>query len=118
MLSYRHAFHAGNHADALKHLVLTHVLQHAVKKDKPLWYIDTHAGAGKYALDQGYATKNAEFADGIARLWNDPQLTDCCSSVSRQPVICQPAARRRCMPRTASSALKACCRRRRAAPSC
>jgi 23S rRNA (adenine2030-N6)-methyltransferase len=74
MLSYRHAFHAGNHADALKHLVLTHVLQHAVKKDKPLWYIDTHAGAGKYALDQGYATKNAEFADGIARLWNDPQL--------------------------------------------
>ena len=45
MLSYRHAFHAGNHADALKHLVLTHVLQHAAKKDKPLWYIDTHAGA-------------------------------------------------------------------------
>ena len=74
MLSYRHAFHAGNHADALKHLVLTHVLQHAAQKDKPLWYIDTHAGAGKYALDQGYAMKNAEFANGIARLWDDPQL--------------------------------------------
>jgi len=70
MLSYRHAFHAGNHADVLKHFVLMQVLQHATQKDKPLWYIDTHAGAGMYALDKGYATQNAEYETGLARLWN------------------------------------------------
>ena len=74
MLSYRHAFHAGNHADVLKHFVLMQVLQHATQKDKPLWYIDTHAGAGMYALDKGYATQNAEFTSGISRLWHDPHL--------------------------------------------
>jgi len=70
MLSYRHAFHAGNHADVLKHFVLIQVLQHATQKDKPLWYIDTHAGAGIYALDKGYATQNAEYESGITRLLN------------------------------------------------
>lgn len=74
MLSYRHAFHAGNHADMLKHFVLMQVLRHATQKDKPLWYIDTHAGAGMYALDKGYATQNAEFNSGIARLWEQPDL--------------------------------------------
>lgn len=69
MLSYRHAFHAGNHADVLKHYVLTLVLEHAAGKDKPFWYIDTHAGAGMYALDKGYATQNAEYETGIGRLW-------------------------------------------------
>jgi 23S rRNA (adenine2030-N6)-methyltransferase len=74
MLSYRHAFHAGNHADVLKHFVLMQVLQYAVQKDKPLWYVDTHAGAGMYALDKGYALQNAEFRDGIARLWETSEL--------------------------------------------
>lgn len=74
MLSYRHAFHAGNHADVLKHFVLMQVLQHATQKDKPLWYIDTHAGAGMYALDTGYATQNAEFDGGIMRLLDQPDL--------------------------------------------
>ncbi|MCB5206833.1 23S rRNA (adenine(2030)-N(6))-methyltransferase RlmJ [Methylovorus mays] len=73
MLSYRHAFHAGNHADVLKHFVLMQVLQYTGQKGKPYWYIDTHAGAGKYALDTGYATQNAEFESGISRLW---QATD------------------------------------------
>ena len=68
MLSYRHAFHAGNHADVLKHFVLTQVLEYYAHKDKPFWYIDTHAGAGMYALDSGYATQNAEFRNGISRL--------------------------------------------------
>ena len=45
MLSYRHAFHAGNHADVLKHAVLVHLLRYLAQKDKPLWFIDTHAGA-------------------------------------------------------------------------
>ncbi|GAB1234614.1 23S rRNA (adenine(2030)-N(6))-methyltransferase RlmJ [Ferrigenium sp. UT5] len=69
MLSYRHAFHAGNHADVLKHWVQMQLLQHLAQKEKPFWYIDTHAGAGCYALDSGYAEKNAEFESGIARLW-------------------------------------------------
>lgn len=69
MLSYRHAFHAGNHADALKHTVLVQLLSYLTQKDKPLWFIDTHAGAAAYALDEGYATKNAEFDSGIGRLW-------------------------------------------------
>ena len=68
MLSYRHAFHAGNHADVLKHYVLGLVLAHAAQKDKPFWYIDTHAGAGMYSLDDGYATQNKEFEHGINRL--------------------------------------------------
>lgn len=74
MLSYRHAFHAGNHADVLKHFVLAQVLSYFNQKDKPYWYIDTHAGAGMYALDAGYALQNAEFETGIARLMASPQL--------------------------------------------
>lgn len=69
MLSYRHAFHAGNHADVLKHTILVHLLRYLTQKDKPLWFVDTHAGAAIYALDEGYATKNAEYDSGIARLW-------------------------------------------------
>ena len=68
MLSYRHAFHAGNHADVLKHLVLMQLLDYFNQKDKPYWAIDTHAGAGVYALDTGYAMQNAEYQTGIARL--------------------------------------------------
>lgn len=69
MLSYRHAFHAGNHADVLKHLVLVQLTRYLGKKDKAFWYIDTHAGAGAYALDSAYAARLAEYKDGIGRLW-------------------------------------------------
>lgn len=68
MLSYRHAFHAGNHADMLKHFVLWLVLDYFNRKDKPYWYIDTHAGAGLYDLSGGEAQKVGEYRDGIARL--------------------------------------------------
>ena len=64
MLSYRHAFHAGNHAGVLKHFVLVQLLEYFNQKDKPYWYIDTHAGAGCYSLDEALARKNAEFEDG------------------------------------------------------
>ncbi|MCB5189460.1 23S rRNA (adenine(2030)-N(6))-methyltransferase RlmJ [Methylobacillus arboreus] len=74
MLSYRHAFHAGNHADVLKHFVLHQVLSYSNQKDKPYWYVDSHAGAGMYALDHGYAMQNAEFEQGIARLWQANDL--------------------------------------------
>ncbi|MDX8379191.1 MAG: 23S rRNA (adenine(2030)-N(6))-methyltransferase RlmJ [Gallionella sp.] len=69
MLSYRHAFHAGNHADVLKHFIEVQLLRYLAKKEKPYWYIDTHAGAGCYQLDSAYATQNAEYESGIARLW-------------------------------------------------
>jgi 23S rRNA (adenine2030-N6)-methyltransferase len=75
MLSYRHAFHAGNHADVLKHFVLVQLLRYLNQKDKPWWFIDTHAGAGAYKLDSEYAKKNAEFEGGISRLWHHGDLT-------------------------------------------
>lgn len=68
MFSYRHAFHAGNHADVLKHTVLIAVLQHLLQKEAALTVVDTHAGAGLYRLDGDYATTSAESADGVLRL--------------------------------------------------
>ncbi|QPN32849.1 23S rRNA (adenine(2030)-N(6))-methyltransferase RlmJ [Diaphorobacter sp. JS3051] len=68
MFSYRHAFHAGNHADVLKHTVLLATLQHLLQKDAALTVLDTHAGAGLYRLDGDYASTSAESADGILRL--------------------------------------------------
>ena len=70
MLAYRHAFHAGNHADVLKHLVLTRVLRYMGEKDKPYTLVDTHAGAGGYSIEGRYAQKNAEYSEGIARLYD------------------------------------------------
>jgi len=74
MLAYRHAFHAGNHADVLKHLVLAQVLTHMAAKDKPYTFVDTHAGAGGYSLEGRYAHTKEEFQGGIARLWQRNDL--------------------------------------------
>ena len=68
MLSYRHAFHAGGFADVLKHAVLTHLLRHAVLKPKPVYFLDTHAGAGGYDLGAPMAKKTGEFRQGIERV--------------------------------------------------
>ncbi len=68
MFSYRHAFHAGNHADVLKHTVLIATLQHLTEKEAALTVLDTHAGAGLYRLDGDYAKTSAEALDGIQRL--------------------------------------------------
>ena len=76
MFSYRHAFHAGNHADVLKHAVLLHILDYYNRKDAPYWVIDTHAGAGVYDLTDAWAEKTAEFRDGIERLWHQPTLPE------------------------------------------
>ena len=76
MLSYRHAFHAGNHADVLKHYVFSLVLAYMNQKPKPYWVIDTHAGAGMYALKSEFAQKNAEFENGIARLFTGESLPE------------------------------------------
>ncbi|MDR1994534.1 23S rRNA (adenine(2030)-N(6))-methyltransferase RlmJ [Azonexus sp.] len=74
MLSYRHAFHAGNHADVLKHLTLVRIARYLGEKPAPFWIVDTHAGAGRYALDSEYASKLAEYRDGIGRLWEAEDL--------------------------------------------
>ena len=69
MLAYRHSFHAGNHADVLKHVTQIAVLRYFNEKDKPYWVVDTHAGAGMYSLDGKYAQRNAEFEQGISKLY-------------------------------------------------
>jgi 23S rRNA (adenine2030-N6)-methyltransferase len=74
MLAYRHAFHAGNHADVLKHLVLAEVLKHMAAKDKPYTLIDTHAGAGGYSLEGRYAHTKDEFQGGIGKLYQRDDL--------------------------------------------
>lgn len=73
MFSYRHAFHAGNHADVLKHLALLAALQHLQHKDTGLWLVDTHAGAGQYRLDHDAAQTSGEAAAGIGALWRHAQ---------------------------------------------
>ncbi|MBT9491924.1 MAG: 23S rRNA (adenine(2030)-N(6))-methyltransferase RlmJ [Paucibacter sp.] len=74
MLAYRHAFHAGNHADVLKHLILTQVLRYMGEKDKPYTLVDTHAGAGGYSIEGQYAQKKGEYVHGVSRLWDAKDL--------------------------------------------
>ena len=80
MFSYRHGFHAGNHADVLKHIVLTHILQYYNQKETPYWFVDLHAGAGLYDLGGEWAQKKGEYLDGIARVWD---------AKSRPPAVMQ-----------------------------
>ncbi len=80
MLSYRHGFHAGNHADVLKHLIYQFVLSYMGQKDKPFSIVDTHAGAGAYKLSGDFAAKNKEYESGINKLWQNPD-TDMPESV-------------------------------------
>lgn len=68
MFSYRHAFHAGNHADVLKHTALIATLDYMLEKDTALTVVDTHAGAGLYRLDGDYAGASGEATQGVMRL--------------------------------------------------
>jgi 23S rRNA (adenine2030-N6)-methyltransferase len=68
MFSYRHAFHAGSHADILKHLTLIHLVEYLQEKPGALTIIDTHAGAGIYSLKDGYAAVSKEAEGGIFKL--------------------------------------------------
>ena len=67
MLSYQHAYHAGNLADVHKHALLSYALDHLTRKDKPLSYFETHAGRGLYHLDGSEARKTGEATQGIGR---------------------------------------------------
>ncbi|NWF37818.1 23S rRNA (adenine(2030)-N(6))-methyltransferase RlmJ [Mariprofundus sp. NF] len=69
MLSYQHSYHAGNHADVLKHIILGDVLAGMFNKEKPLFMLDAFASRGIYALDSEQALKNREFDSGIGKLW-------------------------------------------------
>jgi 23S rRNA (adenine2030-N6)-methyltransferase len=71
MLSYQHGYHAGCFADVIKHSILTQLLRYMIQKDKPLFYLETHAGRGMYDLQDAYAMKTLEFQDGIGRLWHE-----------------------------------------------
>lgn len=68
MLSYQHAYHAGNLADVHKHALLAWMLAYLTRKPKPLSYIESHAGRALYRLDAAEATKTGEAAQGIARV--------------------------------------------------
>jgi 23S rRNA (adenine2030-N6)-methyltransferase len=98
MLSYRHAFHAGNHADVLKHYVLIQVLQYLALKDKAYWVIDTHAGAGAYALDSQYAEKLQEYRQGIEQLWGRNDLPPGIEAYVAQVRACNPGTSLRFYP--------------------
>ena len=91
MFSYRHAFHAGNHADVLKHTVLIAILKHLTEKDAALTVLDTHAGAGLYRLDGDYAETSGEAANGILRLLkaqNSPvHPAKAVKSASKKPAV-------------------------------
>lgn len=67
-MNYRHAFHAGNFGDVLKHLVLVELLSRLTAKDKPLFFLDTHAGRGRYDLASEEARRGGEAKGGVLRL--------------------------------------------------
>lgn len=74
-MNYRHGFHAGNHADVLKHAVLARIIAHLKRKDKAFRVIDTHAGPGFYDLRSDMAARSGEWQGGIGALF-EADLTD------------------------------------------
>jgi len=87
-MNYRHAYHAGNFADVLKHTVLLALIETMQAKPSPFCYIDTHAGRGSYALDSVEARKTGEYKDGIARLlFPDMHQAGAASAPSLPPLL-------------------------------
>ncbi len=76
MLSYRHSYHAGNHADVLKHIVLTLCINSLKEKEKPFLYLDTHSGAGRYLLKSEHSEKTGEYLSGINMLWQQSNIPE------------------------------------------
>lgn len=75
-MNYRHAFHAGNHADVLKHYVLSRLIALLSRKEAPFAYLDSHAGIGLYDLHGDQASRTGEWLEGIARLWQSSDVPD------------------------------------------
>lgn len=74
MFSYRHIYHAGNFADVMKHITLTFTLQALHQKDKPIFFLDCHAGIGRYDLHAEQAVQTGEYHQGIEKLWQEQDL--------------------------------------------
>ncbi|WP_291012471.1 23S rRNA (adenine(2030)-N(6))-methyltransferase RlmJ [Hydrogenophaga sp.] len=85
MFSYRHAFHAGNHGDVIKHTTLIATLRHLMQKEPAITLVDTHAGAGLYRLDGDYAETGGEAKDGVVK------LMAACRPAQGTPVTASPA---------------------------
>ncbi|RZA33297.1 MAG: 23S rRNA (adenine(2030)-N(6))-methyltransferase RlmJ [Lysobacteraceae bacterium] len=75
-MNYRHAFHAGNHADVLKHIILLALLDALKKKDAPFFVLDTHAGRGRYLLAAPESRKTAEADAGIVKLMGEATMPE------------------------------------------
>ena len=75
-MNYRHAFHAGNHADVLKHVILSRLIALLSRKEAPFAYLDSHAGVGLYDLAGDQASRTGEWLQGIARLWQAEDVPD------------------------------------------
>jgi 23S rRNA (adenine2030-N6)-methyltransferase len=73
MLSYQHGYHAGNFADVVKHLTLSLILHYMLGKNKPIFYLETHAGRGIYDLKNSQATKTGEYHQGIELIWQEKE---------------------------------------------
>jgi 23S rRNA (adenine2030-N6)-methyltransferase len=106
LFSYRHGFHAGNHADVLKHLVLVQILAYLTAKETPVWFVDTQAGAGAYALEGAFAQKKGEFKDGIGRLWGRGDLPPALAAYVRQVKALNPDGALRAYPGSPQIALQ------------
>ena len=74
-MNYRHAFHAGNFADVMKHVLLVRILTHLRRKETPFRAVDTHAGTGLYDLAGDEAGRTGEWRDGVGRFYSEGSCT-------------------------------------------
>lgn len=98
MLSYRHSFHAGNHADVVKHIVQSLIIESLKEKERPFLYLDTHAGAGRYQLNSAHAQRTGEYLEGIARIWQQAETPDLLMPYLSAVQAYNPDNRLRCYP--------------------
>lgn len=97
-MNYRHSFHAGNHADVLKHAVLLRMITLMQRKDAPLCYLDSHAGTGLYDLQGEDAGRTGEYLDGIGRLWVREDLPELLADYRDAVMLHNPKAELRLYP--------------------
>lgn len=103
-MNYRHAFHAGNFADVLKHVVLMMLVEHLKKKPAPFFFLDTHAGRGQYDLSEAQPQRSGEYQRGIGRLLGFREATlpveaaeyvalvRACAGPGRSPITAYPGS--------------------------
>jgi 23S rRNA (adenine2030-N6)-methyltransferase len=103
-MNYRHAFHAGNFADVLKHVVLMMLVEHLKKKPAPFFFLDTHAGRGQYDLSEAQPQRSGEYRNGIGRLLDQRisalpteaadyvALVRACAGPGRSPITAYPGS--------------------------